>query len=267
LLDKSKMTAPESESEFVFKMLKYFLSLPFLLITVLLRKKSANEFFKPIGEIIKFVFNSKITLALIIVNIFFYILEIFYFSQEQLKQLAFEPSNLYHFELMPIFSSWFLHASLAHLLSNMLFLFIFGRIVEKELGSFWLLAIYFFSAIISTIVSAFFNLGGIGASGAIAGLISASILLNPFYLTYLILGIPIPIILLGFVAITTDLTRILIPQQFDSINHFAHLGGYLASGPLLFLTRKDLRQKTKRNFVINLLFLLLILGLKYFRMI
>ena len=135
----------------------------------------------------------------------------------------------------------------------MLFLYIFGRIVEKDFGP-KILPVYFGSAIISDIVSALFNQGGIGASGAIAGLISTAILMHPFYVTYLVAGIPLPIIVVGWLAILGDITGILIPKN-DNIGHFAHLGGYLAITLLVFLFNPEQKKKMRIGLIVNVLFI------------
>ncbi len=66
-----------------------------------------------------------------------------------------------------------LHASIAHLLSNLFGLYIAGRILEPMIGRGWLLGVLLISAWSGSIVSLFTmpeNLIGIGASGAIMGL-------------------------------------------------------------------------------------------------
>lgn len=258
------MPKPQSESEFVWKQIKFLLTLPYLLLLIIFKKKRFSELFNPIRDLVRFVLEPKVTFTLILLNIVMFLLEIFYFTEKQLMQMVFRPEHLYSLDFFPIVTSWFVHGSLAHLFGNMLFLFIFGRVVERKFGAAWTLLIYFISAIISSAVAAYFGTGGIGASGAIAGLISTAILIDSLYLTYVIIGIPLPIILVGFIAMATDVTNILVPAQYDNINHFAHLGGYLAVLPILFIMRKDVRAGMKRNTVINLGLVLIIVGMRYF---
>ena len=246
------MAEIESESKFVWRQIFFLISLPVLVVQIILGKKKASELGKPFKELFVFIFEPKITIALIVVNFIVFLFEIFYFTQQQILNLAFKPSDILQFNYLPIISSWFLHASWAHLLGNMLFLYVFGRIVERDLGAKMLL-VYFGSAIISDIAAAFFGQGGIGASGAIAGLISTAILIHPFYTTYLIVGIPLPIIIVGWLAIAADITGILIPKN-DNIGHFAHLGGYIAITLLVFLLNREQKEKMKIGLVINILF-------------
>jgi len=149
-------------------------------------------------------------------------------------------------------SSWFLHANLIHLTGNLLALFVFGRIIEKRFGPGKTLMIYFVSAIFSDIVAALFGQGGIGASGAIAGLIGVAILVDPFYISFFMVGIPLPIIILGWAFIITDITGILIPKEFDNIGHFAHLGGYIAASLIFFLVTPEERKNMLKGLFINI---------------
>lgn len=251
----------ESESRFVWKQFLFVITLPVLAVQILLGKKKASELLNPLKDFVRFVFAPKITIALIIINIAVFIMEIFYFTPAQLASLAFRPADLIALNYYPIVASWFLHASLAHLAGNMLFLFIFGRIAEKDFGAKMLL-IYFGSAIISDIVSAFFGQGGIGASGAIAGLISTAILMHPFYLTYLIIGIPLPILLVGWLAIFSDITGILVPKN-DNIGHFAHMGGYIATYVLVLFFNREQKERMRAGRVISLLFIISIIIVYY----
>ncbi len=245
----------ESESQFVWKQIRFILFIPFLLFLILFGKRKFSELFEPLRELNHFIFEPKITASLVITNILVYLIEIFYLGEKGITALAFRPTDLLQGNVIPIIASWFLHASLAHLFGNMLVLYIFGRIIEKEFGA-KILLIYFGSAIISDITSALFGQGGIGASGAIAGLISVSLLMKPFNVTYLIMGIPLPIMLVGWLSIISDISGVLAPQQ-DNIGHFAHLGGYIAASALVFLFNQEERKQMKSGLYINIGFVLI----------
>lgn len=245
----------ESESRFLWRQLIFFLKLPVLLVQILMGKKRSSELYKPLKELREFLFEPKATVTLIAINLIVFIFQIL---TPLWQNLIFQPVDLFQFNIIPIVSSWFLHASLMHLLANMLFLYIFGRIIEMHFGMCRMLMIYFGSAIISIIIAGLAGQGGIGASGAIAGLIAAAILIDPFYLTYLLAGIPIPIIVIGWLAIISDITGILFPMA-TNIGHFAHLGGYLAITILVFLLEKKDRDQMKLGLLINVLFVILLL--------
>ena len=85
--------------------------------------------------------------------------------------------------LLPFVTSMFLHGGLAHILGNMLFLWIFGDNVEAEFGHLEYLLFYLVCGIGSGLVHAAFNLHShvpaVGASGAISGVLGAYIVLEP----------------------------------------------------------------------------------------
>jgi len=85
--------------------------------------------------------------------------------------------------LLPFVTSMFLHGGWAHILGNLLFLWIFGDNVEAEFGHLGYLLFYFVCGIGSGLVHAAFNLSShlpaVGASGAISGVLGAYIALEP----------------------------------------------------------------------------------------
>ena len=162
----------------------------------------------------------------------------------------------------------FLHANLTHLIGNIVFLFILGRVVEKNLAV-KTLFVYIGSGIISLVFHSIVYLylfqqdvGGIGASGAISGLAAFAILLEPFYLTYLVVGIPIPIFVIGWLQVLTNLVGVFSPKE-SNIGYVAHLGGFLAVSILgLFIGGKD-KKKLVKGFLLNI-GLLVVIALLYY---
>ena len=82
-----------------------------------------------------------------------------------------------------IFSSMFLHGGWFHILSNMWVLFIFGDNVEDRMGGGWYLVFYLLSGVAAALMQTFLLSGSsapmIGASGAIAGVLGAYLVLFP----------------------------------------------------------------------------------------
>ena len=84
---------------------------------------------------------------------------------------------------LTLFSSMFLHAGWTHILGNMLFLFVFGIHVERSMGGARYLGFYLICGLganaleIATALAS--NLPGLGASGAISGVLAAYLLLYP----------------------------------------------------------------------------------------
>ncbi len=85
--------------------------------------------------------------------------------------------------VLPLFTSMFLHNGPAHLLGNMLFLWIFGDNVEDFFGHFGYFFFYVFCGLASGLTHIAFNLHNsvpaVGASGAISGVLGAYMLLYP----------------------------------------------------------------------------------------
>jgi membrane associated rhomboid family serine protease len=86
-------------------------------------------------------------------------------------------------DMMTIFTSMFMHAGLAHIGGNMIYLWIFGDNVEDRLGHFWYLMFYLVGGVVASLTHLFTNWGSelptVGASGAIAAVLGAYLLLFP----------------------------------------------------------------------------------------
>ena len=259
----------ESESKFMWRFIWGILMTPFNLILVLFGKKGFNDLFKPFSDLFKFIFQPKFTISIIIINIILFIVSTCFLSDHALNNLINYPSDLLYFRFHTLITAGFLHANLGHLIGNMVGIFIFGRVVERKLGFFKTSLIFFGALIISSLFESLIhlfiigdNVGGLGASGALMGLISTAILLNPFYFSYELI-IPLPIMITGWLAIYGDITGVLNPSQ-DSIGHFAHIGGFISIGLLMFLIGIDERSKLKRGLIINIISLIIGIAIYFF---
>ena len=101
--------------------------------------------------------------------------------------------------LISLVTSMFLHADILHLGLNMMFLLLSGDAVERELGNFRFLALYFTCGIIAGLFHAYLNSAStiptIGASGAIFGILAALAIIFPFRWILKLFGfIPIPLL-------------------------------------------------------------------------
>lgn len=249
-----------SETYFIIRLIKFVLTMPFLLPLCLFSKAARASLKSQARNLKGFFSEAKWTNRLILLNIIIFIIEIaLLIYQTSNGTLDFISEYVLKYESTLVFPhtifanllSWFLHAGVLHLLFNMITLFIFGRIVEKEYGN-KIILIYFGSAICSSILSTIMGEYGIGASGAIAGLIATAILTRPFYFTYLFV-IPIPVIIVGWLTIFGDITGILYKVSDDNIGHFAHLGGYLAIMLFTFFASYSEREKLKKGLIINII--------------
>ena len=163
--------------------------------------------------------EARITIFLISINVLLY----FFFSlafEDLFYQLVQINSNIIvELEIWRIFTSMFLHGDVMHLFSNMIALLLFGTYVELYFSKFEFLLIYFISGLIGNLFSLFllpFNVISLGASGAIFGLIGAT-------LSLLIVERDTPLIILGLFYVFYFVFSSFSP----GINYFAHIFGLL----------------------------------------
>lgn len=143
----------------------------------------------------------------------------------------------FHGAFLPLLTSMFLHAGLAHLAGNMLFLWIFGDNVEDFFGHLPYLLFYLTCGIGSGLLHVFFNLDSplpaLGASGAISGVMGAYLVLYPrsriLTLVFIFL-VPIPaIFILGywfFLQFVAGVSSLGAVSQ-GGVAWWAHIGGFL----------------------------------------
>ncbi|MHA1257012.1 MAG: rhomboid family intramembrane serine protease, partial [Promethearchaeota archaeon] len=124
--------------------------------------------------------QSRITLSLIIINIFCFITFNIILPIEYILTLVQINSNIINGEYWRLFTSMFLHADIMHILSNMIALILFGSVVENNYSKLEYLLIYFISGLIGNLFSLLLlplNTISLGASVAIFGLIGAAFIL------------------------------------------------------------------------------------------
>jgi membrane associated rhomboid family serine protease len=121
-------------------------------------------------------------------------------------------------------SAMFLHAGLLHIAFNAYALWIFGSVVEQELGRFRFLLIYFATGIVASAASYAFgpNAVGVGASGAIFGIFGAFVTYN-----YRRRHLAIAAARLRS-AVTIVVINMVLALSIQGIDWRAHVGGFLA---------------------------------------
>ncbi|MBV8752832.1 MAG: rhomboid family intramembrane serine protease [Hyphomicrobiales bacterium] len=141
-------------------------------------------------------------------------------------------------------TSSFLHGGFGHLFGNMLFLFIFGDDIEEVLGPLRFLSFYFLCAIASDLTYAAANphslMPTIGASGAVAGVLAAYLLLRPCAKVLIALGwIPIMRVRAYWILGSWIALQVyhVLNKPGEEIAYMAHVGGFVAGG-VLFLALK-----------------------------
>ena len=141
---------------------------------------------------------------------------------------------------LTLITSQFLHFNFGHVFGNMIYLFVFGDDIEEVLGHWRFLAFYLLcgigSALVFVISSPSSNSWLIGASGAIAGVLSAYLLYRPCARVTCLLGL-IPLRLraywiIGGWAIWQAVEA--ANQVQDGVAYWGHVGG-LITGTILFM--------------------------------
>jgi membrane associated rhomboid family serine protease len=124
-------------------------------------------------------------------------------------------------------TSAFLHADVNHLLMNMVTLFLFGRIMESEVGSGQFLLIYFAAIVGGGLLSLWLHRNheyrAYGASGGVCGMVFSYIALFPNRRILAHMFIPMPAWAYGILFLIGSF--IALRRKTDNIGHDAHIGG------------------------------------------
>ncbi len=192
-------------------------------------------------------FTPWVTIVVIIINVVVFLFEL---SQGQafIEQWAFVPARFLEDpagNLITLFTSMFMHGGWMHLIGNMLYLWIFGDNIESHFGHVWFVGFYVLSGLVATFSQLMISTGSsvplLGASGAIAGVLGAYLLLFPKRKVRVLLGrrvIPMPaLIVIGFWFLLQVLQSFLSFSEVaggGGVAYLAHVGGFIA-GLLLAL--------------------------------
>jgi len=193
------------------------------------------------------------TYLLIIINVLFFLVEL-NGGDAFVLRWSFVPTRFLAdpgADVITIFSSMFMHAGWVHILGNMLYLFIFGDNVEDNFGHFKFLFFYLLCGVAATFFQLMFSLNSdipnLGASGAIAGVLGAYILMFPRSRVTVLMGlilVPLPaLVVIGFWIIlqlysglgSVISTTISVDQ--GGVAYMAHVGGFLAGFIMTFFFR------------------------------
>jgi hypothetical protein len=165
-------------------------------------------------------------------------------------------------QLFSLVSFMFLHGGFLHLIGNMWFLYIFGDNIEDRLGHVRYILFYLLCGWASAAVQLGINFDSmiptIGASGAVAGVMGAYLILFPrSRILTMILIVIIPyfielpsIFFLAFWFIIQFVSASLSDVSADGIAWWAHVGGFTSgiifSGILLIIPRTGFNTKTQK---------------------
>jgi len=172
--------------------------------------------------------NSPLTYIIILANL--------YFSYQGFRDANYLDKNAFKVgsilkgkEYKRLLSSGFIHGNWSHLLFNMFSLYSFGESLELFYGSFFFGVVYFASFVGGDLLSLFIHrkepsYSAIGASGAVSGVIFASVVLFPD-MEVRMFPLPFGIPSWAFAIMYTIYSIYGMRAQNDNTGHDAHLGG------------------------------------------
>jgi len=134
-----------------------------------------------------------------------------------------------------VFTALFVHGSLGHLLGNILFLFLFGRGLEKYIGLGGLLFVFIVGGAISMFLSIFYyppNEPCVGASGAISTILATLMLFNPWRLSLLLYLFPMPLGVAAFTFLLMNFSGFIMARhnvqtEGMQVAYLGHLIGFV----------------------------------------
>lgn len=193
-----------------------------------------------------------VTITLIAINVLVFLLELYYMLTSQDVFVNF----LYRYGAVPqilssgqqlysVFTSMFLHGDLAHIIGNMLFLWIFGDNIEYICGHFRFIIFYLLCGLIALFSHYIFDpmstLPMVGASGAISGILGAYAIRFPrarvkvlwfFFLFIQISRIPAALVL-GIWFFLQISSAMFSSAATGGVAWYAHIGGFIAGIALI----------------------------------
>lgn len=145
---------------------------------------------------------------------------------------------------LTLLTSMFMHASWMHIIGNMLYLWIFGDNIEDRLGHAKFLVFYLVCGFAASAAQIAFSansvIPGLGASGAIAGVLGAYLILFPrknvrVLFARQIVNMPAFIVLGLWIALQVFSQIGVRGSQSSGVAYLAHIGGFIAGVVLIFL--------------------------------
>jgi membrane associated rhomboid family serine protease len=191
-----------------------------------------------------------VTYALVALNVLFFFVELSG-GDAFIGKWAFVPGRFLanpSGDFLTLFTSMFMHAGWLHLGGNMLYLWIFGDNVEDRFGHVKFTIFYLLCGLAATFAQLAFSLGSnvpnLGASGAIAGVLGAYILLFPqgkvrVLQRQRVIQVP-ALIVIGFwivLQLFSGIGSIANTADTGGVAYMAHIGGFIAGFGLTFAFR------------------------------
>jgi membrane associated rhomboid family serine protease len=206
-----------------------------------------------------------VTILLIVINVIVYFLETARLDEVAIAGFAIIPRELFDTSLLPIptetagpmfperltlLTYMFFHGDILHLAGNMLFLWVFGDNVEDAMGHIKFLIFYLACGVFAGLVHAWIEPSSdiplIGASGAVAGVIAAYLVLHPRVRVWVLALKAIPLRISAFFAlgvwIAIQVFMVVVarlnPEAMGPTAWWAHIGGLIAGAVLVVFMRR-----------------------------
>ena len=215
----------------------------------------------PLRDVIPSRTTPGVTISLIVLNVLVYLFGLMLSDQGRdafLYAFGLVPA---YFSLINVFTAMFVHAGIVHLAGNMLFLWIFGDNVEDRLGHGRFIAFYlmcgFAAAIAQTMLNPNSLVPMVGASGAIAGVMGAYLVLYPH--SRILMLFPLPPFVFELPAVFFLVMWFLV-QFLNGVNQlpmfernaisggvafWAHVTGFVAGLLLVVVMKRPERTKVE----------------------
>ena len=154
--------------------------------------------------------------------------------------LVYSGSGLADGYLWTLITALFVHVNLLHLIGNMIFLYVFGNVVESSAGGKVMMAVFFVGGVGSFLVGTYYygyTIIMVGASAAIFALAAAAMLMKPLKSSLLFFFMP-----LGLVAVLFFIFNLLAVyfSVGGNVGYVGHVAGFLIGIPFgMFLSKGE----------------------------
>jgi len=214
----------------------------------------------PLGDNIPSRRFSVVTATLIVINTIFFLLQVLFepFGNQIVQTFGATPVRITTqwanpLTLATLVTATYLHGGWAHLIGNMIYLAIFGNNVEDRMGRGRFFIFYTLCGVLSGLAQVMAmptsRIPAIGASGAIAGVLGAYLLmfpharirtLIPLIFIYTTVHLPAVVVLGGWflVQFLNGLASLRVSVQTGGVAWWAHIGGFVVGMILMPLFRQ-----------------------------